>query len=60
MERTLNPQDWSGPRTLGHFRVDEMLEFLEISSSGPKVARCDSGTAGPYLGAQSREPLFFD
>jgi len=29
LDRTLDPQDWSSLRTLGHCMVDEMFEFLE-------------------------------
>ena len=39
LEHTLDPQDWSDLRTLGHRMVDEMLEFLETIRDRPAWQR---------------------
>ena len=39
LEHTLDPQDWSGLRTLGHRMVDEMLTFLENIRERPAWQR---------------------
>ncbi len=38
-EQTLDPQDWSGLRDLGHRMVDEMLEFLQTIRDRPAWQR---------------------
>jgi aromatic-L-amino-acid/L-tryptophan decarboxylase len=35
VEETLDPQDWSGLRALGHQMVDEMLSYLESVRERP-------------------------
>jgi glutamate/tyrosine decarboxylase-like PLP-dependent enzyme len=39
LEHTLDPQDWSSVRTLGHRMVDEMLAFLENVRERPAWQR---------------------
>lgn len=39
LEQTLDPQDWSSLRTLGHRMVDEMLAFLENIRERPAWQR---------------------
>ena len=35
IEETLDPQDWSGLRALGHQMVDEMMSYLENIRESP-------------------------